>query len=480
MTYAGLLVSHLLVGCGGSRPDYDTKTEETPDASTPVVDPEPLVTVDTSKRLQTLEGFGAAVAWYGNWYTDHPNRDALKSILFSDLGLDILRLRNQFRNEISTPDPIGLSIFNDATESLGHPPRVLLTSWTPPANLKANGVLDCANNDSTCTLKRNESGKFVYDEFGKYIADSIEAYRATGIDPYYVSPQNEPEFVPTGEYGWEACQFESTESENYPGYDQAFAAVVKNLEARSISARLLGPETAQVAGGRVERYVAALDSSKLYGVAHHLYGGGDWKSASSFDNAFKGIATKLGHLPIFQTEFSPTEGGIGANDTGFEVAWLIHESLAVEGASAYLHWDLIWPTSGLVSVEDPRSSANWTNENGYTIQPAYYALRHFAKYTEPGDHVVDTQSNLSVLLATTIMSADAQSLSIVLLNRSTENKEFTLNLGSFEPKQSMRIETTAEASWQKKAPLDGAKSNLTLPGRSITTIVATLNDTLPE
>jgi glucuronoarabinoxylan endo-1,4-beta-xylanase len=295
-----------------------------------------------------------------------------------------------------------------------------------------------------------------------------------------VSPQNEPEFIPTNEYGWEACKFESTESDDYPGYDQAFAAVVKNLEARNISARLLGPETAQVAGARVERFVAALDSSKLYGVAHHLYGGGDWKTASSFDNAFTGIATKLGHLPIFQTEFSPTENGIGANDTGFEVAWLIHESLAVEGASAYLHWDLIWPDSGLVSVENPGKQAEWKSETGYTIQPAYYALRHFAKYTEPGDHVVDTQSNHSDLFATTILSADEQTLSMVLLNHSTESIEFTLNLGSFEPTQSMRIETTTKASWQKKAPIGGAKSKLTLRGRSITTIVATRDDTLPE
>lgn len=54
--------------------------------------------VDISITYQTLEGFGAAIAWYDNWLTGHPNKSELYKTLFFDLGLDILRLRNQYRN----------------------------------------------------------------------------------------------------------------------------------------------------------------------------------------------------------------------------------------------------------------------------------------------------------------------------------------------------------------------------------------------
>jgi glucuronoarabinoxylan endo-1,4-beta-xylanase len=468
----------LTVACGGARPSYDDGTNEEVDAATPPAKTDPIVTVNTGEKLQTLEGFGAAVAWYQDWYTDHPNRAKLRNVLFSDLGLDILRLRNQYRVAGTDPDPGGLAIYKDAEQSLGHAPRVLLTSWTPPASLKANATTDCVNEDPTCTLKKDENGDYVYEAFGEYWADALEAYRAIGLDPYYISIQNEPDYTPDAN-SWEACRFDATESEVYPGYDRAFAAVVDSLEARGLTARLLGAETAQVSNNRVERYVAGLDQSQLYGVAHHLYGGGQWANPTSYEPAFTAIAETLKDLPRFQTEFSPT-GGADPNDSGFEVAWLIHESLAVEGASAYLHWDLFWPSSGLVSVANPYDKSKWTNDDGFALNPAYYSLRHYARYTNPGDRVVQTTSNRALILATSILSADEQTLCIVLLNRANDKQSFTLDLGDFEPKQSLRVETTHEASWQTKKSIEGAKSDLTLPPRSITTLVVTLNDTLPE
>jgi len=47
---------------------------------------------------QTMEGFGASIAWYENILANHPFRDSICYYIFNNLGLDILRLRNVYRD----------------------------------------------------------------------------------------------------------------------------------------------------------------------------------------------------------------------------------------------------------------------------------------------------------------------------------------------------------------------------------------------
>ncbi|MGC4066591.1 MAG: hypothetical protein QM784_18545 [Polyangiaceae bacterium] len=360
---ASLVVAFIAIACGNAPRDDVGNNDD--DAST---QQDPKVIVDATTHYQTLEGFGAAVAWYHQLYTQHPNREQLKSVLFGELGLDILRLRNQYRPETPNPDPESLEIHADATESLGHPPRVLLSSWSPPAALKANGATDCKNLDPTCTLNKDAEGNYVYTAFGKYWADALEAYRVAGLDPYYISIQNEPDFTPDRS-AWEACRFDPEQSENYPGYDQALDAVTQAFEARGLSARLLGPESAQIGSAQVQRYLDRLDTEKLYGAAFHLYGGGSWSAPATYRAALAAIGADAPDLPRFQTEFSPTSSDGAANAAGFEVAWLIHENLTAASGSAYLHWELFWPTSGLVSIENPKTPEKFTTPEGFTKIP---------------------------------------------------------------------------------------------------------------
>ena len=94
-----------------------------------------------------------------------------------------------------------------------------MCGWTPPAELKSN------NNANNGTLKKTEQG-FVYDAYAKYWRDALLAYHAKGIYPDWLSIQNEPDWLTDQ---WETCKFEPTESNQYPGYDKAFAAVMKQF-----------------------------------------------------------------------------------------------------------------------------------------------------------------------------------------------------------------------------------------------------------
>lgn len=428
-----------------------------------------VVEIDPTQRLQTLEGFGASVAWYGELFTDHPNRAALAQLLFADLGIDIIRLRNQYRAAGDIPDPTGVAIVQYAAQSLGHTPRTLLTSWAPPASLKASGVAKCSGNaDTGCTLRKNADGSFPYEDFATYWLDSIRAYQAEGLDPYYVSIQNEPDFVPNG---WEGCRFDPIEQNGFPGYDRALDAVATRFGKEGIAARLIGADSAHLLNGAVLKYVAASKPGQLYGAAHHLYDGSSWKNPDSFYMPMADLAQAYPDLPKFQTEFSPTDDDGKAVQGGFEVAWLIHNSMAVEHASAYLHWELFWPTSGLVAIEGSRDPAQWTTPDGYTIREPYYAMRHYSRYTDPGDLVVKTKVDGSDVLATAYVAPDQSRLTIVLLNTSSKQRSFSLTLGGFAFVASKGFTTTADAPWQPIELTPGSEtSELAMAPKSVMTL----------
>jgi glucuronoarabinoxylan endo-1,4-beta-xylanase len=460
------------IACSGSR-DIRNKQDDV------VISNAALVTVDASVQLQTLEGFGASIAWYANLFTDHPHRDALAQLLFHDLGLDIIRMRNQHRTAGDSPDPDGVKIYQAAEASLGHPPRVLLTSWSPPAALKASNKTDCNDKDTdqTCSLRINSDGSYPYEEFADYWLESIQTYHTLGIDPYYVSIQNEPDYRPTN---WEGCMFNDTERAGLPGYDQALAAVTRRFREANVGTRLLAGDTAHLRNGAPIRYAAAPDATAIYGVAHHLYDGNDWMMPDKFASAMADVATAFPNLPKFQTEFSPTQDG-KAVEGGFEVAWLIHNAVAYEGAAAYLHWELIWPSSGLIAVEWSKDPSKWTTSDGYTIRPPYYSMRHFARYTDPGDHVVQTTSDASKLLSTAYLSPDGTRLTVVLLNAATSLKDVTLDLQGFPFAASLTFLTTSEAAWQPGDPLDPSVVNhVQLPARGIMTVVLSTGETPPN
>jgi glucuronoarabinoxylan endo-1,4-beta-xylanase len=269
------------------------------------------LTITPSEHHQMLEGFGASVAWYQNKLVPNPPK-GIFDLLFPELGLDILRLRNRYHRMVKRDDDNiaeDVEILKRATAALGRRPKVLLSSWSPPADLKANRAEDCHGNDD-CTLVR-ENGQFVYDKFAAYWHDSLAHYASLGIVPDWVSIENEPSFIPPS---WEGCKFDPTESARYPGYDRAFAAVHESLSTLPNRPKMLGPEVLGIHHGLLENYVKPMRLDLVDGIAHHIYELGDdkvwdWKDPGpdSFIDEMQAAAA-LGRetgKPLFQTESEP-------------------------------------------------------------------------------------------------------------------------------------------------------------------------------
>lgn len=433
------------------------------------------LTVNAGKSHQTLIGFGAAVAWYTNYLTGFGADSPINDAAFRDLGLDIIRLRDHYgRQEANNPSSINdeVTVLARATKSLGHSPKILLSSWSPPASLKLSGKELCRDTDAeeSCTLVKDANG-FVYDQFANYFVESLDYYAASGIVPDYLSIQNEPNYTPNG---WEGCRLEATESRVYPAYDKALSAVHTALSSVSDAPILIGPEPISLDNNVLDTYMSDVTRPLLGGIAHHMYSRNSWTAPDSYQPEMKDALATANGVPLWQTEFDTQNG---AGDTGgFETAWVIHNSLAVENISAFLYWGLIWPSNSAGLIWVTRDANTKTMQ--FTLRDQYYAVRHFARYTDPGYVRVDATSSLSDVRVSAYVSPDSSQLTMVLLNVGSSDVNVQLDsMAGFSAPHTEAYRTlfrTGDAGvserWQQ---LDGFDVNqlFTLPSRSVVTVV---------
>jgi glucuronoarabinoxylan endo-1,4-beta-xylanase len=438
------------------------------------------VAFDTSVTHQTLTGFGAAVAYQP--FLLSGRTDDIYGVLFVDSGLDILRLGNWYQNQAATKtspttpfsDSAQVQIVQKAVAARGGtPPKILMSAWTPPAYLKSNAMTRPPYNGGATatpgTLIQN-NGAYDYAGYGDWWVRSLQAYAAQGVVPDYISIQNEPDFYTSG---WETCLWGPTEGATLEGittagYGQALDAVYNAIHASTLASPpiIVGPETTGFRDNIVQKYLPGLNLGQLGAIAHHLYGttednpNPDW-----FDGPMRDIAkaAAAAGLPTFMTEYSPNV------PTMFDTAWLMNNALTVESVSAYIWWELIWsptPPTGLVTIAGPSTSSS------YTINDTYYALKHFARWTDPGWVRVDTTSSYSAVRASAFVSPDGGSVTLVLLNTGARDHNIAVSPGAF-PFGALAVYRSSGASERTTQVAPEADGAIFLPSRSIATLTYT-------
>lgn len=358
------------------------------------------------ESYQTMAGFGASLAYYENWLTAHPWKGEIYDAIFKELSLDILRVRNAFGYDNTMITRVK-EFHQAALKSLGRPIVVMVTSWSPPGYLKSNN-----SHTNGGTLKYSVSnGKvnFGYAEFARWWNQSLYNYNANGIYPAYISIQNEPEWKTS----YESCLLKPSETvtatDTIAGYNKALDAVYDTLRKRNVPPRILGPECVGIGYNSVENYVNALDVSKLYGIAHHLYhGANETDPYSSTD--FAKVGNYRPGIPHFQTEYSRGDW--------FPMAGMIYKSLNDENAVAYLFWDLIWTGGGLVDLEFPWDANRWTTPKGYTRTKHFFIFKQFSAWIHPGWKRVKVNSPSPMVKSVAFISAGRDSATLVAINTS--------------------------------------------------------------
>jgi glucuronoarabinoxylan endo-1,4-beta-xylanase len=437
-------------------------------ACTPVPQPTAAVSVDTSERRQTLVGFGATIAYGENEILSHPERDALYSAMFAELGLDVLRLRNRY-GQLASGLQVSTDLVAAATASLGRTPTLFLSAWSPPPALKANGAAQCNGNFDTCTLMRTTSGEFDYAGFGAYWRDSLEAYAAAGIVPDYIGLQNNPDWVPNTGESFEACRYLPAEGSTtvtmggvtstveYPGFAEAQAATVAAIAGLPNAPRILAPETSNHED--VGQYAAALNLSQIDAFAHNMYGVDPRTVDLNSLEAVGSLASEL-DKPIFQTEMIAE---------GLATALLIHQVTAVENASAYIKQTLVGSATGPLNP-----LASIVLGQPFQLREQYFAMQHYALHTDPGWTRVGATSTVGDLLVTAWLSPEEDALTVVLVNSGGVSLDVRLAVPS-EFTSNSEVTRTVFGARERAAVLGSlsAQGVLTIPASAIVTVAFT-------
>jgi glucuronoarabinoxylan endo-1,4-beta-xylanase len=415
------------------------------------------VEIDSTTTFQTIEGLGGAIAFYNGWIPAHPYKEEIYEYAFAGLNLSMLRLGNWWRG-VDGQDTAAYEIAAAAKESLGRPVPILISSWSPPADLKSNGEVGNGG-----TLIQTD-GDYAYAKFADYWYDSLQDYNTNGVVPTWISIQNEPDW--TAEY--DSCRFNPTEAlwngESYASYALALDAVHQNLAANMASPpKLLGPEVVGIGYNVVQDFAAAMNPDSFYGLAYHLYHGSTDGTPDGYISAFEATTNLFPEKPTFMTEYGLTDMIESAN--------LIHNALTAGQVSGYNFWNLIWPgEGGLVEIEFPWDPASWTNPKGYWLNPSYWSMKHYSYYITPGFRRVEASSSDSDVLVSAYLSPDDFRLVAVFINRSTSTPTtVTLDTGSFAYDYSSVYQTAGPNYFEPLGPIAG--SQLALPVSSLTTVL---------
>lgn len=418
------------------------------------VDTADALTLDPNMRYQTMEGFGSTLAFYENWIPAHPNKEELYQLVFQDLGLDWLRLRNIYGRE-NTSEQFAAEFVQKANAYTEDSVRVLMCSWSPPAELKSN------NNTNTGTLKK-VNGEFVYGEFGEYWRNALQSYAALGVEPDWISIQNEPDYETVN---WETTRFAPTETDQYAGYDQALDAVYQSIKDLPNVPKMLGAETLGLGYNSFDNYSQPIqDKDHLWGYAYHLYSGGDAERPDSYNAVLNNIQENYGGRPNVMTEYENYEAG------WLNTAWLVSNVLTEANTSAYFYRDMIWPDKGLIDIDNPWNTESWENEKGYTINPHYYAFKHFSKHVKLGYQRVGGENTNNGLRTSAFLSPDERELVMVLINTASAMITSSIAIpGDWIMGDAEVYQSVEDNFYQQLGGLDSGK--VALPARSVTTVV---------
>jgi len=246
----------------------------------PVVEGAKQILINNDITHQNIEGFGASYSWYSDWLTLNPNDGEVYDLLFSDAKATILRFKNTYKynNSKFAPKP-ELKIYQEAkkrAEAYGEEVIVLMSSWSPAAYLKENNSIVGGS-----SLKKDEDGNYMYDEYGQYWLELIQAYEDYGIPIDYISIQNECDFVAD----YDGCEFGMMETDTLASYSKAYLAVYEAISTMDDPPKMMGPETMTIDSTQLAAYMKEVFEKapeSVYGIAHHLYAGGTHETPNSY------------------------------------------------------------------------------------------------------------------------------------------------------------------------------------------------------
>lgn len=428
------------------------------------------ISIDHSLTYQTIRGLGSSTR------VEDP---AMRTVAFREHYLDVFGA-SAFRawlpydiiNETPNVDDIKYQNFDltKAENTLRIPidlkamkPDLYLigTFWTPPGWMKVSGQNNGTDgrNSSVNVLRTDRE-----DHYAKFVVEVAKMLRDKYNTPLdALSIQNELRFDTF--YG--SCVWTPEQ------YARVFKKVVKAFQAENYEMKFFGPEhmTADDPNNKIyiDPIMADPESAPYlaYFAAHGYTNGvqGDTDPSSSSRYWDKLSFPYKREYWMTETSGEPHTWN-GALD---EVGGKVMNSLVGGNASLFTYW---------LANHERTLHEEELFDNGVP-QKKSYVFQHFSKYIRPGMvRVSATPTTNQQLDVGVFVDFETDKMVIVLMNRSQSTRNETISLvqdlefGTFEAYQ-----TTASTDFVKLAdvtPLASGSLGITLPARSITTLVGTV------
>lgn len=451
-----LLFSFLVFsGCGGNDdPEID---DELPPAESFY-----KVTVNPAVTFQEMIGFGGALTWYCDRVTSSPRKEELYDLMFNDLGMDILRLKNWYYPinypENKSTDQMEVSWFKqhfDATNILFDVAKqrdpnmkVLFSSWGPPSSLKSNGSL------YEGTLKKNDNFEFIYDEFATYFEDVLNNIT---FNPDYLSFQNEPSYTNPN---WETCEWRPTETAVFPGYDTAFDLIYDKIKDKPNPPVMIGSESANLGnsnfGNTFSTFADRLINKNHLGMhAYHPYNLNESSTTANMEVSLR-VLEGYQERPNMMTEYSGM--------SWFKTAQFINRALYIANSSAYIYWELMWAQDTEFAMIQVSSTGN------YVVTPFYYLIKHYSKHISAGYQRIDLATEFASIDAVSFINPAGNKVVCVLLNPLSTSLDIKIDVANHTNKSVSGWQSTVSDHYVVMPDL-GPDNIIKLIPNSVTTIV---------
>jgi glucosylceramidase len=402
--------------------------------------------VDETQTFQSIEGFGAAftdsaayllnevaspksalTSTMNDLFTRNGNGIGL-SFMRTPIGAsDLARSHYSYDDNNGAADPTlaNFSIAHDQADiipiilrarQLNPQMKLMASPWSPPGWMKTSGSMVGG------ALLSN-----MYSPFVQYFVKYIQVYSAAGITVDYISPQNEPLFVP-GDYPgmcmppasgvacsgqmWPTDQTTAVRDYVLP----AFSAAGLNTKVLIYDHNWDRPDYSQT----VISDPTINASAQVAGTAWHGYAG------------TPGVMTPIQSLFAgkgnYQTEHS---GGTWVSDQvkdDFEEITHVMRSWG----KAYVKWGLaldqnLGPHTGGCGTCTPIVTVN-SNTGTITYAIEYYTTGHFSKYVLPGATRIYS-SNADGIISAAFLNSDG-SKAVVAFNDSSSAQSFYVQWGT--------------------------------------------------
>ncbi|MDG1224197.1 MAG: glucosylceramidase [Candidatus Marinimicrobia bacterium] len=308
--------------------------------------------------------------------------------------------------------------------------RIMASPWSPPSWMKTNGQM-------------NEGGKLKEEyksAWADYYCKFIEFYHGEEVPIWGISVQNEPEAKQT----WDSCLYTAEEERDFIKYFLGPSLERHNLLDKKV---IIWDHNRDMMVERARTVLRDPEAAKfVWGTGFH------WYCGDHFDNVQK-VHDEFPDKNLIFTE-GCQEGGphLGSWDLGERYATSIINDLN-RWTVAWLDWNLILNTQGGPNHVGNYCSAPMivdTNTQEILYQSSYYYIGHFSRFIKQGDSILEIENDTS-LLSLSSVSKNRDKVNTVILNKSNTSDSFTY-IGA------------------------NTSIDLTIPERSILTLIEKLND----